>query len=578
MRLHEAREGFAAAKTTLDFTTGAAPIHRANVLIVTGAGRNRDVLSAFDYAVAAEARSVLAVCAAKSSVLARRAKSHWHTDVFDFSLPSRRDGFLATNSLLATCLLLARAFGCDVSSLKDNYGSAKFEQRTANLIPEQAKTLLVLHSGWSTPAAVDLESKCSEAALRAVLLSDYRHFAHGRHQWLATHESASAVIAFVTPEEAELADKTLKLLPAHLPVLRLQTALRGAAATVDLLLQTFHLVAGLGRVAGIDPGRPGVPRLGGRLYHLRAQVDSPLLRVNAENVRTVAIRRKKAANVLSVDWDLCYDTFVTRLCRARFSAAVFDFDGTLCGSRDRFDGLSKILQPFILGLASTGVLIGIATGRGKSAREALQNVLPRQFWTNVLVGYHNGTEVAALANNHAPDTNREVSMELSAAHEVLRCAGLEKHCKLSLRPMQLTIEPYSAWEAAKVSMIVQETVAKFADQLRLVHSSHSLDVLARGASKLNVVSACREQNGEVLCFGDRGSWPGNDFEMLATPFSLSVDAVSADPQSCWNLAPTGVRCVQATAFYLAGIRAVAGKFRYSLTRSLAWFKTQKHRE
>ena len=297
-RLHEARGGFAAAKTTLDFTTGTAPIRRANVMILTGAGQNRDVLSAFDYAVAAESRSLLALCATKSSVLARRAKSHWHTTVFDFALPSRHDGFLATNSLLATCLLLARAFGNDVSLVEDKHEINLFEQQTADLVSAQRKTLLVLHSGWSTPAAVDLESKCSEAGLRAVLLSDYRHFAHGRHQWLAAHGSASAVVAFVSPEEAELADKTLGLLPTHLPKLRLETAFRGPAATVDLLLQTFHLVAGLGRASGIDPGRPGVPPMGRQIYHLRAQVNSSLLRTSAANTRTIAICRKQAANPL----------------------------------------------------------------------------------------------------------------------------------------------------------------------------------------------------------------------------------------------------------------------------------------
>lgn len=45
-------------------------------------------------------------------------------------------------------------------------------------------------------------------------------------------------------------------------------------------------------------------------------------------------------------------------------------------------------------------------------------------------------------------------------------------------------------------------------------------------------------------------WPGNDSYMLKEPFSLSVDEVSPDPKTCWNLAPPGYRGVQATLAYL----------------------------
>ena len=55
------------------------------------------------------------------------------------------------------------------------------------------------------------------------------------------------------------------------------------------------------------------------------------------------------------------------------------------------------------------------------------------------------------------------------------------------------------------------------------------------ASKLNLVEACNTLSSQrgfsnaSLCIGDRGQWPGNDFELLSTPFSLSVDEISNDP-------------------------------------------------
>ena len=36
------------------------------------------------------------------------------------------------------------------------------------------------------------------------------------------------------------------------------------------------------------------------------------------------------------------------------------------------------------------------------------------------------------------------------------------------------------------------------------------------------------------------------FELLRGPYSLSVDQLSVDPTTCWNLAPIGQRGVQVT--------------------------------
>jgi hypothetical protein len=50
--------------------------------------------------------------------------------------------------------------------------------------------------------------------------------------------------------------------------------------------------------------------------------------------------------------------------------------------------------------------------------------------------------------------------------------------------------------------------------------------------------------------GDRGRWPGNDFDLLSDVLGLSVDEVSSDPLQCWNLAPPGLLGPQAAVYYL----------------------------
>lgn len=94
---------------------------------------------------------------------------------------------------------------------------------------------------------------------------------------------------------------------------------------------------------------------------------------------------------------------------------------------------------------------------------------------------------------------------------------------------------------------------------RILESSHSLDIVPANVSKRALVSAAEGLAGNLntpkcaLCIGDRGEWPGNDYELLSSPYSLSVDYVSPDPNSCWNISPAGHRGVQATLDYINAI-------------------------
>jgi hypothetical protein len=85
-------------------------------------------------------------------------------------------------------------------------------------------------------------------------------------------------------------------------------------------------------------------------------------------------------------------------------------------------------------------------------------------------------------------------------------------------------------------------------------SSHSIDIVLNGASKLDVVEAVRGHAGAdatVLRFGDKGRWPGNDYTLLQDALGFSVDEVSNDLGSCWNVAPAGSLGLQATLYYLS---------------------------
>ena len=80
-------------------------------------------------------------------------------------------------------------------------------------------------------------------------------------------------------------------------------------------------------------------------------------------------------------------------------------------------------------------------------------------------------------------------------------------------------------------------------------------VVYHEVSKLNVI----ENPDTTLCIGDYGSVEGNDYELLTSMYSLSVDKVSKNTESCWNIAPSGIYGLDATLYYLSRMKANEGK-------------------
>ena len=185
-------------------------------------------------------------------------------------MPIKKEGFLATNSIIAFSISLTRAyseaqglyFDCDkyyqvLKHSKNDYENIK------NL-----DTLFFLYGGWGLPVAQDAESKFSEAALANIQCIDYRNFAHGRHNWIAKRNTTTGIIPLITPAENEIAKKTQDLIPASIPRVAISTIYDGPLGTIDLLIKLFQFVNIFSKNMGVDPSKPSVPYFGRRLYHL----------------------------------------------------------------------------------------------------------------------------------------------------------------------------------------------------------------------------------------------------------------------------------------------------------------------
>ena len=217
-------------------------------------------------------------------------------------------------------------------------------------------------------------------------------------------------------------------------------------------------------------------------------------------------------------------------------------------------------------LLEAGIYLGIATGRGKSVRNALRKSLPEPLWPLVFVGYYNGAEVAVLCNDSIPDGVSEPCDELASLADALRTQPeITEIAEQTDRQFQITLEAKHTIQSNRLWDLTQQTVLlSKCSNVTITRSSHSIDITAPGVSKLNVLTRLRKCVGDkgILRIGDQGRWPGNDYELLQDKFALSVAQTNVDPETCWNLGPRGQRGEVVTLNYLRALQEWKGEVRF----------------
>lgn len=556
--------------------------------LLSAGGGNVDIMAAAKALILREPRQLGVLCGREDSPLAELCRQHPFVDLLLYPPPAGKDGFLATNSLLAFTAVVTRAyageFGADADwddateHLEALLGEASgtvtaWEAATAPLWARP--TTLVLHGPSTRIGAVDLESKFTEAAIGNLQVADYRNFAHGRHHWLAKRGETSGVLAFVTEADRVLAERTLELIPADIPQARIELAGGASACALASLVAALRITGWAGFTRGIDPGRPGVPEFGRKLYNLplprprRSAVPSRLTPRQA-----AAIARKSgvelsdlAASGELARWREALAGFECRLAEARFAGIVLDYDGTMVDTRHRFEPASKGMITELARLVDAGAKIAVATGRGRSVRHDLQKCLPRSLWPQILIGYYNGAEVASLDDDEAPDGSASPCAALLPLAEALRRQPELAECaRQEERAFQITLEATRVMSESRLWDLARQVILMAgADGVNVTRSSHSVDIVAAGVSKLNVIRRLRESvgDGPILAIGDRGRWPGNDFELLREPFALGVDEINVDPGTCWHLGEPGQRGPSVTLEYLTELEAEGGRLRFA---------------
>lgn len=569
--LHQqAFRSVANACTPMELTTALPFDGNASVWFMSASGNNIDIRRGFKHTALLEPRNVTALVGRGESKLAALASNHRYANLFEYLLPSGKDGFLATNSLLAFSTILFRAYQVATGrsdsvpdtidtlisqSIPGSHGIEGLKKLTADLC--QLDTFHVIYSTRLKSTAIDIESKFIEAGLSSVHLADLRNFAHGRHHWF-DKQPCGGVLCITLPDDADLGQKTLSLLPSDIVKNHIVLDPGNGVELLAGLVLSFYLAHWRGMVRGIDPGRPGVPDYGSKIYRLTAKSGF----INSLPREKAAITRKivhgPADNTEYKAWKMAYKRFVSQLTKQQIGGVVLDYDGTLVDGRHRGYPPEPVLCAELVRLLDAGIKIGFATGRGKSIRNELRNdqVIPEKYWDQILVGYYNGSDIAYLSDAVSPNGKDGCQAELETIAKLLisnlQVASIKP--EITKREKQITVEPAVATPESFLWQSVRDQLSYSGNnEVKVVRSSHSIDIIAADVSKVAVICEMRKfipSGTDILAIGDRGRWPGNDTELLGSPFSLSVDEVSSAQDRCWNLCPAGIRGPQGTLTYL----------------------------
>ena len=585
--LHQRHAGqVAAALTPLE---ALAELTSTNVAtwILSAGGSNVDVLHATRQLIQREPRQIAVLCGREDSPLARLCRTYPFVDLFIYPPPCGKDGFLATNSAFGFTALLARASAVNfnrelewkvaVDELKpllndESEELAKWKQAVDVLWARP--TTLVLHGPSTRIGAIDLESKFTEAALGHLQVADYRNFAHGRRNWLAKRGATSAVLAFVTKQDESLANRTLELIPSEIPKARIELSNDWNNAMLTALLAALHIAGWAGSVRGIELARPNVPQFGRKLYNLplksslQRSVGTGLsIRDAASITRKAGTSTEQLAMIGELNyWKQALYRFRNRIKSTAFAGIVFDYDGTIVDTRHRYDKPTDTVVSELIRISESGAWLAFATGRGVSVRRDLRACIPDELFPRILVGYYNGADIALLENDNAPNGADITCDALSPIAVALRAhPELASGAEQTDRCFQITLVAKRVMPMGRLWELVNHVVHTTSANVTVTCSSHSVDVLAPNVSKRSVVNWLHGdvQDLPLLTIGDRGRWPGNDFDLLQENFSLSVGEVSVDASTCWNLALPGRLGTVATLEYLTSLESRNGFIQFS---------------
>jgi fructoselysine-6-P-deglycase FrlB-like protein/hydroxymethylpyrimidine pyrophosphatase-like HAD family hydrolase len=529
--------------------------YKCHIVLFTAGGSNPDTINAYRYIKKLEPLSTYVICAKQDSIIASEMQKYYDYNIQSVAIPNGKDGFLAVNSTMGM-LSMFRTLYHTIKFTDDDKEVIIWDEVSIDNNIYDRKTIIALGGRLTMPVAIDFESKCTEAGLVQVQVANLRNFAHGRHHWIAKNKDTTGIICFITHQDKELAEKTLRYIP-EIPKVVIESSHNNIDSFPELFSQMFHVVMGFGKQRGIDPGRPQVPEFGRRIYHINYNLTKHDFELHdrEKNLFKRALYRKNSAVFKSENQDfynhylLGYNKFKEALTSNSYNAIVLDYDNTVVLANDVNSLSYRTIVNHIIELLKNGVTVGFATGRGKSIWDSLRKVLPENLWTNVWIGYYSGAYIKNLTED-VENVNKYEDIELLNI-DLCKYKGFDD-C-LKYKNSQITIIADKCKRSWMLGLI-QEIIEQKKYKVRTSQSDHSIDIIANSVSKKCLLDFfTKDKSLTALCIGDSGDLHGNDYDLLNTEFGLSVDKTSYAFDTCWNLAPLGFTGPAATLYYLENL-------------------------
>lgn len=551
----------AVALTPMEYVQRIRTLGPHRTFLLSAEGKNSDIRMAAATALA-EALHTTVLTFGTRSPLIDLIREDGSATSLAFEPPWGKDGYLATNSLVASHVLVARFFGMPVdtgrAALEFSRQRQAMADRTAITSVATGARILAVHGVSGAVPAIDLECKFAESAFGTVQRSDLRQFAHGRHIQLSQGLDRFIVVAFVAAEESDLWVAMRGWLPASTEVVTCLMPDGPGNGALQGLLFVMALVEAVGRAMGRDAGEPLVPTFARKIHVMEAARYLPMRSVTTRNPKITILRR---TGLRWADIAEAMNAFAERLRGASLRGLVLDFDGTCCETSLRLEGMDGEIAEEIRRLLASGVQIAFASGRGDSLHNDLRKHLEPSTWERVLLGCHSGSSLVRLSENwhEVPCHESFASLDVELCRQ-----GIHREGGYNIRAKggQYTIQCPDADSAMRAFLLASEA-ARTRTGWRAFRSSHSVDILTDSVGKTAVVrwlatETLADAKTQLLRIGDRGEVFGNDQELLASGLSLSVDGVSTDPHTCWVFGDETLSASQRAVSYLRSLEIVEG--------------------
>ena len=438
----------------------------------------------------------------------------------------QRDGFLATGSILQAATLLLRAYLAAPELPEALAGGPDDGQ-------DMREDVLVLSGPSLAAVAADVEVRLVESGVACVQVADFRNFAHGRHTGFARRCGRTTVLVLSDRESQPLAEATAGLLPAGADVRRWHSDGPWESAVVSLLTRSMRLVATMAERAGVDVARPAVPVFGRRLYRLSLgrRVPDRLAGGIARKLLASGSGDHPAARAV---YGEAAAAWTEALAEQRFSGLILDYDGTVCWTQRRWELPDMEVRDALQALLNRGLIIGIASGRGRSLHSDLRRWIPAEQWSKVVVGLYNGA-VRLRLDDELPDLREPSDWSRSV---VAALGGVPSSWRLKVEergPQVSVAVAEGLLHQGRLALVLRDRLDDAGVGAQIVASGHSVDIVEPSSTKSAVADGLEQYaGGGVLAVGDQGQLGGNDHALLSrSSWTLSVERCSADLQRCW---------------------------------------------